>query len=78
MAIATIKSTANGADDNSPRTEERSNGKLLRSVREAVLLIHYVTHVSPQCVSLIPFTPYVASMCLSGKLYGKGVTCITS
>jgi hypothetical protein len=29
-----MNSTASGADDNSPRAEERSNGKLLRSVRE--------------------------------------------
>jgi hypothetical protein len=30
-----MKSTASGADDNSPCAEERSNGKLLRSVRRA-------------------------------------------
>jgi hypothetical protein len=53
-------------------------GKLTRGVLEAVLLIHYVTHVPPQCVSLILFTPYMTSMCLSGKLYGKGMISIIS
>jgi len=30
----TIKSAANGVNDNDPRTEERSNVRVLRSVRE--------------------------------------------
>jgi hypothetical protein len=53
-------------------------GKLSCVVREAVLLIHCVTHVPPQCASLILFTPYVGGTYLSGKLCGKGVTCIIS
>ena len=61
-----------------PCAEEPREEKSSRGVLEAVLLIHHVTHVPPQCVSLILFTPYVASMCLSGKLCGKGVTCIIS
>jgi len=52
--------------------------RLLSTLPEAVLLIHHVTHVPPQCASLILFTPYVGGTYLSGKLYGKGVTCIIS
>ena len=53
-------------------------GKLSRVVREAVLLIHHVTHVPPRCASLILFIPYVGSTYLSGKLCGKGMISIIS
>ncbi len=69
---------AKGVNDNDPCTEEPCAAKVARTVLEAVLLIHYVTHVPPRYVSLTLFTPYVGGTYLSGKLYGKGVTCITS